>query len=388
MELLNDYAQNASEAAFTELVRRHVSLVYSAALRHIGIAGHAEEITQAVFIIFARKAANLRQGIVLEGWLYETTRLTALSFLRNERRRQFREQEAYMQSTLKDSDENTSWAELSPLLDKAVSSLGRKDRDAVILRFFKEKSVREVASAMHMNEAAAQRRTLRALEKLRKFFAKRGVASTAAVIAGAISANSIQAAPATLAQSVTTATLVKGATVSATTLTLIKGALKVMAWTKTQTAIVSTAIILLAAGTTGIIVYHRVQSTSQPKPTVSTQNDFPKSSWHFAGFADPESALESTLWAMSQGDVKSYLASLAPDGGLFREAQGRPENQIVSQNKQVVDGIAGYKIINEQKVSDDEVIITFQPEVPDGTKPVHPGRMVIRLVDGEWKVSG
>src|ERR1035438_10394139 len=95
MELLRDYGRQGSEAAFAELVRRHINLVYSAALRHVGIAVHAEEITQAVFVIRAGKAAGLCPDTVLDAWLYETTRLTSLSFLRGERRRQFREHEAY-----------------------------------------------------------------------------------------------------------------------------------------------------------------------------------------------------------------------------------------------------------------------------------------------------
>ena len=148
MELLRDYDRQGSETAFAELVRRHIGLVYSAALRHVGIAAHAEEITQAVFIILARKAAGLRSDTILEGWLYETTRLTALSFVRGERRRQFREQEAYMQSTLSESTDVSAWNQLAPLLDEAMSRLDKKDRDAVILRFFKDKSLREVAVAL------------------------------------------------------------------------------------------------------------------------------------------------------------------------------------------------------------------------------------------------
>jgi hypothetical protein len=84
MELLQDYDRLGSEDTFAELVKRHVNLVYSAALRHVGIAAYAEEITQAVFIILTRKATSLRPDTVLEGWLYETTRLIALRFLRGD----------------------------------------------------------------------------------------------------------------------------------------------------------------------------------------------------------------------------------------------------------------------------------------------------------------
>jgi uncharacterized protein (TIGR03435 family) len=254
MDLLRDYQRQSSEEAFAELVRRHINLVYSAALRHAGIAAHAEEITQAVFVILARKAAGLRPDTILDAWLYETTRWTALSFLRGERRRQWREQEAYMQSTFRESTGDPVWHQLSPLLDEAMARLGKKEREAVVLRFFREKSLREVAAALQVTEAAAQSRVHRALEKLHRYFARGGVSSTTAIIAGAISAHSIQAAPAALAKAVTAVAFAKGATAGGSTLTLIKGALKIMAWTKAKMAIVSGVVVLIAAGTTTITV--------------------------------------------------------------------------------------------------------------------------------------
>jgi uncharacterized protein (TIGR03435 family) len=254
MALLQDYDRHGSEDAFATVIQRHINLVYSTAFRHVGIAAQAEEITQVVFVILAHKAARLHPDTILEGWLYETTRLTALRFRRGERRRQFREHEAYMQSTLPESDDTSTWNQLAPLLDEALSRLGKKDRDAVILRFFKDQSMREIAAALSLNEEAAQKRVRRAVEKLRLFFAKRGIAHPAEVLTVTISTHSVQAAPAALAKAVTTIAMAKGATAGGSTLTLIKGALKVMAWTKTKTTVVVGLGVLLAVATTTVII--------------------------------------------------------------------------------------------------------------------------------------
>ncbi len=262
MELLREYARQNSEAAFAELVRRHVNLVYSAALRHVGIAAQAEEITQAVFVILTRKAASLPETLILDAWLFETTRLTAFSFLRGERRRQFREQEAYMQSVLQESAPDPVWPQLAPLLDEAMMRLGRHEREAVVLRFFKGRSLGEVATALNIKESAAQKRVSRALEKLRNHFARRGVDSTAAAIGDAISAHSIQAAPVALAKTVTAVALAKGAAASTSTLTLIQGALKIMAWTNAKTAIVTCAVVLFTAGTGTVVVEKAIYAAS------------------------------------------------------------------------------------------------------------------------------
>lgn len=100
MQLVREYTDRNSESAIAELVKRHINLVYSVALRFTGNNADAEDIAQAVFIILARKAASFGSGAVLTAWLYETTRLTAMKFLRTRARRHLREQEAYMQSTL------------------------------------------------------------------------------------------------------------------------------------------------------------------------------------------------------------------------------------------------------------------------------------------------
>ena len=252
--LLEQFAQGGSETAFAALVARHINLVYSTALRHTANPHHAEEITQAVFVILARKARSLPRRTVLSGWLYHTTRLTAANFQRAEWRRVRREQEAYMQSTIEEHPMDTAWRELSPLLDEAMARLRPADRDALVLRFFENKSLREVGDTLGLQERAAQKRVLRGLEKLRTFFARRGVALTSTIIAGAVSANSVQAAPAALTQSITAVAVAQGATVSGSTLTLIKGALKLMAWSKMKTAAVAGVAAILAIGTTTVVV--------------------------------------------------------------------------------------------------------------------------------------
>jgi uncharacterized protein (TIGR03435 family) len=259
--LLRQYVTNQSDEAFATLVTQHVNLVYSVALRQVGNPHHAEEITQAVFIILAKKAATLRHHHAVSSWLFQVTRLTANNFIRSETRRHRREEEAYMQSVL-DETGTQLWMKIAPLLDTAVAGLREQDRRAIVLRFYEGRSLREVGMALGASEDAAEKRVNRALEKLRKFFAKRGVSSTTAIIAGTISANSVQAAPVALAKTVTAVAIAKGAVASGSTLTLIKGALKIMAWTKAKTAIVVGVVVLLATGTTTVVVRHTKQTPS------------------------------------------------------------------------------------------------------------------------------
>jgi len=382
IELLRNYTRQGADDAFAELVRRHIHLVYSAALRHAGIAAHAEEITQAVFVILAQKAGRLREGIILEAWLYQTTRFTALSFLRGERRRQLREQEAYMQSRLQQTGNFPVWNELAPLLDEAMSRLVEKDREVILLRFFKEKKLDEVAAAMNITSAAAQSRVHRALEKLRIYFSKRGVNSTAETIAGTISANSVQVAPVTLAKTVTAVALAKGATASISTPTLIKGALKIMAWTKAKTAVVAGLAIILAAGTATTMVERQKHQNKAPV-FVS------RSAWAFAGYASPEATMQSLLWALNKHDDKAfqmYLNGFTPElrDNLENEAQKRGPNAFTELSAHEIGGMTAFCILKKVMLSNDTAQLTMQSSGPKG--PIN--SLLMKNIGGEWKVAG
>ena len=250
MRLVREYAESNSEQAFAALVSQHINLVYSVALRKVHDPNLAEEITQAVFIILARKATLLSPKTILAGWLCRTAGYASADALKIQRRRQFHEQESQMQSAL-DESESDAWAQFAPHLDEALNCLGEKEHNAVVLRFFEGKELKEVGAAMRTGEDAARMRVNRGVEKLRKFFTKRGITLSAAMIAGAVSTHSVQAAPVGLAKSVTAIAIAKGAAVSGSVLTLVKGTMKMMAWMKFRWGVIGTFGLIT---TTAIVV--------------------------------------------------------------------------------------------------------------------------------------
>ncbi len=304
LTLLRKYAASHSETAFETLVSRYIRLVYSAALRQTRDPRLAEEVTQVVFIILAKKARRMSDQTILSGWLFKTTRFVALAQIRAAARRRQYKQESLMQSEEPLNIPQPIWDQISPLLDEALAQLGEKDRQAVLLRFFEDKGLAEVGSSLGTGEDAARMRINRALEKLRAFFSKRGVSSTTAIIAGAISTNSVQAAPVALAKSVTAVAVIQGATAGGSTLTLIKGALKIMAWSKAKTAIAVSACLLLTAGTTAIV------ACNQEKPL----QNIPKSWSVLNGDSDD--------WVWANGKINGHCTtgdSILASGKEYRD---------------------------------------------------------------------
>jgi len=246
MELVQEFARSGAESAFGEIVRRHLNLVHSVALRCTGHEGDAQDVTQAVFILLARKAGSLSAKTVLPGWLYETTRFTASRLQRTNIRRHAREQEAYMQSTLNDGDTTQAWAQLEPHLESAMSGLEESDRALLVLRFYQNQTAAQTAAQLGIQADAAHKRTTRALDKLRNIFAGRGITLSTTAIAAAVSAHSVQAAPMGLGAKITSAAVISAAVTHGTGLMSVA----------LQKALVS--LLLVAA--VGLLIYQTQQA--------------------------------------------------------------------------------------------------------------------------------
>jgi RNA polymerase sigma factor (sigma-70 family) len=200
LDLLRQFARENSQDAFTEIVRRHVNLVYSAAFRQVRSPQLAEEVAQSVFADLARAAKKLNSKTILTAWLYSVARRTAIDVIRKESRRQLRDQIA-MEMTNMNATAN-DWTQIEPLLDDAMAALEETDRSAILLRYFENKSLREVGEALGTSDDAAQKRVSRAVEQLREFFSKRNVTIGAGGLAVLISANAVQSAPVGLAATI------------------------------------------------------------------------------------------------------------------------------------------------------------------------------------------
>ena len=211
-EMLRRFVEDRSEAAFTALVQRHIGLVYSCALRHVGHDAHlAEDVTQQVFCDLARKAPSLMTRPALSGWLYVGAHHAAAGVVRKERRRKVREAQATTMENIlhpPSAGPEPDWAQLRPLLDELILELDATDRDAVILRYFDQRPFNEIGETLHLTEDAARKRTDRAVEKLRARLAERGVTSGAGALAFALAGQAAAAVPPALAAEVAGVALV------------------------------------------------------------------------------------------------------------------------------------------------------------------------------------
>jgi len=245
-QLLRAYAEDRSEAAFSELARRHVDFTYSAAVRMVRDSHLAEDVTQGVFVALATSASQLLERPVLSGWLHRTAQNIAAQTVRTIERRRAREQEAAAMNELLATESEASWEAIAPHLDAALGELNVTDHDALLLRYFEKKSAQEMAGILGISDDAAQKRVTRAVERLREYFSKRNVTMGASGLAVLITANAVQSAPAGLAAAISATALLTGTAVSSSTTAI--AVTKTIVMTTLQKALVTVTIAALAGG--------------------------------------------------------------------------------------------------------------------------------------------
>jgi RNA polymerase sigma factor (sigma-70 family) len=261
--LLAAYADRRDEQAFATLVRRHVDLVYSAAARRVGDRHLAEDVTQAVFVILAGKAKSIgNRGVPLSGWLLTTVRYAAANALKMENRRRNHEQQASRSVGVCSSNPTDAlvWQELARELDDAVLRLPNADRRALLLRFFENRPIADIAADLNVTEGAAKQRLSRAIDKLRTRLERRGAPGVASLgsagLTSLLASHLITTAPAGLVKASCLAAcgVADGTAAASTALSISKGAMHMMTWTKLKiaAAVIATVSVVGMTGVVGV----------------------------------------------------------------------------------------------------------------------------------------
>jgi len=325
-ELLREYATTRSEEAFAELVRRHVNLVYSAALRQVGGDAHlAHDIAQSVFTDLARKAESLSRRESVTGWLYTSAHFAASKMVRADNRRRERE-EQFMSDPAHLPTPEPDWETLRPILDSAMHGLQETDREAVLLRYFENRPYAEVAAKLGLNENAARMRVERALEKLRTLLARRAITTTA-TLASVISANAVQVAPPALAATLTKTSIAAGARASFAQFKLM---------TLTQFKMGLGAVVVATAAATMVLQHQAQQQLHNENDSLRQQLAQLKS--ENGNFSNQVSAMGD-----SQSSSNSQLAELLKLRAEVTQLRKLTNSPIASTPSHITNDVASEK---------------------------------------------
>jgi RNA polymerase sigma factor (sigma-70 family) len=317
-ELLLRYSREGEQAAFAELVQRHLPLVYQTALRQLGGNTHlAQEAAQNVFIAMGHKAAELAQRPTLTGWLYISACFAAKKLIRSAQRRQHWEQESIDMQTVHEPE----WSQIRPELDALLLRLGEADREALLLRYCEGLRFGDIARKLRLTEDGARLRVDRAIEKLRQLLARRGITSTSAALATVLTAHAAATAPVGLATTISAgalASLASGTTTSAT----IVGSLKLILMSKLTLTAVTAAVLVTAAS-----IYFVRRAQSSPVETTLAP-----SSVTITPSPAPKPALQQRIEALRATKAKAFKGETETIIG----ESGTPDPKAAARRDQVL----------------------------------------------------
>ncbi len=337
---LRKYASERCETAFARLVQKHAGMVFGTAFRCTGDRELAEEISQKVFTIMARKAPGLRLHGSIAGWLHRTTLLQTRNFVRRQQRQRekMKALAEYEESVAEGESQNSH--EVLNVLDEAINKLSPADRRVILMRFFEGLSVREIAVAIGKSEAASQKQSHRALQKLSVLLKRSGVVVPAGVLISQIVPITSEAASASLATALSKNALAGAASVS--TGTLAVNTLLTLTYGKPILALV-TAVVISAAVMIPLTLKSNGEDTSSaasPTPESETGNPPPQSSNHAsaedpfatgdAGAAGTQQALEFEfkLVEMPPNIADSIQTAMAQDAAAASTAMEELDQRI------------------------------------------------------------
>ncbi len=415
-QLLTEYARNGAEAAFSELVQRHVQLVYGTALRLVRNPQLAEDLTQEVFLLLARKAPSLVRHPTLCGWLHLTARNLATKSIRSEARRRIREEEVADMEESRNEDALISWEELEPRVDELLGKLSEPDREALLLRFFRNKSAREMAEMLSLSADAAQKRVTRALERLRALIAAEGQLIGAEGVQRAIEKHSAYVVPAGLVPAIMES--VRSESGSGTEEVEISSEGSETRWRITALA---AGLLVLAA----IVLFRnararRVESTPNPLMAGTEPRQgapasqwratrigeqvpaafvaavplniwvryFPQSVWKEAGLGTPEDTLVTYMWAKKRGDLKNAISTATPRFGqelTFLYFQHKTDAEVAAMMIESAKEQIGFELLSKRMAGGDTAIlkVKFNNDAP-GDFSI----LIFKKLGNEWRIAG
>ncbi len=278
-ELLTRYISTSSQDAFAELVHRNADLVYSSALRQLNGDEHlAQDVTQAVFFLLARKAKTVRRTV--PGFLLWTTHFACRDARKLAIRRAYHERRAGAMRLDAQTEETPDWETYAPALDAALMRLPGKDRDAVALRYFRGMNLKDVGQTLGISEEAARKRVSRATDRLRALIRESTTVPAAPILAQQLALHATQPAPSGVVASIASGTIQSGTLPAA----IASKAAAAIALAKLKFAAILLLIFTLAAAAGGgvfVLVQMNSAATSSPasssaSPTVVPTPEVPE----------------------------------------------------------------------------------------------------------------